>query len=87
MYFFPKQKFWEAHFCDSETLICCILSFNLIFFQAFDPGEVLYIYESPAGAGICVLRVIVSELFYVVGETSPEVYSRFYSLCKMLDIS
>lgn len=26
----------------------------------FDPGKVLYIYESPAGVGICVLRVIVS---------------------------
>ena len=26
----------------------------------FDPGEVLYIYESAAGVGICVLRVIVS---------------------------
>ncbi|PFX15240.1 Transmembrane protein 145 [Stylophora pistillata] len=32
----------------------------LFFYEAavFDPGEVLYIYESPAGIGICVLRVI-----------------------------
>ena len=29
-------------------------------FKVFDPGKVLYIYESPAGIGICVLRVIVS---------------------------
>ena len=37
----------------------------------------MYIYESPAGAGICVLRVIVSVFFYVFRETSPEVYSNF----------
>lgn len=32
----------------------------LFFYEAavFDPGEVLYIYESPAGIGICVLRVM-----------------------------
>ncbi|XP_029186224.2 transmembrane protein 145-like isoform X2 [Acropora millepora] len=32
----------------------------LFFYEAavFDPGEVLYIYESAAGVGICVLRVI-----------------------------
>ncbi|KAL9965057.1 hypothetical protein ACROYT_G028785 [Oculina patagonica] len=35
--------------------------FAILFFYevaVFDPGEVLYIYESPAGIGICVLRVI-----------------------------
>ena len=32
----------------------------LLKLKVFDPGEVLYIYESPAGIGICVLRVIVS---------------------------
>ncbi|XP_057301607.1 transmembrane protein 145-like [Hydractinia symbiolongicarpus] len=26
--------------------------------KAFDPGEVLYLYESPAGVGICILRVL-----------------------------
>jgi len=31
--------------------------------QAFDPGKVLYIYESPAGIGICVMKVIVSYLY------------------------
>ena len=32
----------------------------LLTLKVFDPGEVLYIYESPAGIGICVLRIIVS---------------------------
>ena len=32
----------------------------LLTLKVFDPGEVLYIYESPAGIGISVLRVIVS---------------------------
>ncbi|RMX60692.1 hypothetical protein pdam_00014526 [Pocillopora damicornis] len=35
--------------------------FAILFFYevaVFDPGKVLYIYESPAGIGICVLRVI-----------------------------
>lgn len=26
--------------------------------KAFDPGKVLYIYESPAGVGICIMKVI-----------------------------
>lgn len=37
------------------------LCFAILFFYeaaVFDPGEVLYIYESPAGVGICVLRLI-----------------------------
>ena len=34
--------------------------------KVFDPGEVLYIYESVAGIGICVLRVIVSIVFQTI---------------------
>ncbi|XP_068685269.1 transmembrane protein 145-like [Montipora foliosa] len=37
------------------------LCFAILFFyeaSVFDPGQVLYIYESAAGVGICVLRVI-----------------------------
>lgn len=37
------------------------LCFAILFFYevaVFDPGEVLYIYESPAGIGISVLRII-----------------------------
>ena len=41
-------------------LIVDFIEINLFTFKVFDPGEVLYIYESPAGIGISVLRVIVS---------------------------
>lgn len=34
--------------------------------KVFDPGEVLYIYESAAGIGLCVLRVIVSIVFQTI---------------------
>ncbi|KAK3697932.1 hypothetical protein QZH41_013012 [Actinostola sp. cb2023] len=41
------------------TLYAVCFAVLFIFESAvFDPGRVLYIYESPAGIGICVLRVI-----------------------------
>ena len=42
------------------NLIMINLMILLLKLKVFDPGEVLYIYESVAGIGICVLRVIVS---------------------------
>ena len=36
----------------------------IIFFKVFDPGEVLYIYESPAGVGLCIMKVIVRGSFF-----------------------
>lgn len=42
---------------DKKIILIINLCWN---FKVFDPGKVLYIYESPAGIGICVLRVIVS---------------------------
>lgn len=41
----------KLHFIENNLLLTL---------KVFDPGEVLYIYESPAGIGISVLRVIVS---------------------------
>lgn len=32
-------------------------------FQFFDPGEVLYLYESPAGYGLVILRILAWTLF------------------------
>lgn len=41
------------------TLYCISFVILFIYEQAiFDPGKVLYIYESPAGIGICVLRIM-----------------------------
>ncbi|XP_047542549.1 transmembrane protein 145-like [Vanessa atalanta] len=41
-------------------MCCYILTYVVLFIyqaKAFDPGEVLYLYESPAGYGLIVLRV------------------------------
>lgn len=34
-----------------------------IIFKEFDPGEVLYLYESPAGYGLIVLRICAWFMF------------------------
>ncbi|CAG4967306.1 unnamed protein product [Colias eurytheme] len=43
------------------VFMCCyILTYVVLFIyqaKAFDPGEVLYLYESPAGYGLIVLRI------------------------------
>jgi hypothetical protein len=36
---------------------------TFLFCQFFDPGEVLYLYESPPGYGLIVLRVIAWWMF------------------------
>ncbi|CAB3987852.1 transmembrane 145-like, partial [Paramuricea clavata] len=42
-----------------STLYCFCFVILFIYEQIiFDPGKVLYIYESPAGIGICILRVL-----------------------------
>ncbi|XP_028401841.1 transmembrane protein 145-like [Dendronephthya gigantea] len=42
-----------------STLYCVCFIILFIYEQViFDPGRVLYIYESPAGIGICILRVV-----------------------------
>ncbi|XP_045457868.1 transmembrane protein 145-like [Melitaea cinxia] len=41
-------------------MCCYVLTYIVLFIyqaKAFDPGEVLYLYESPAGYGLIVLRV------------------------------
>ncbi|XP_037875212.1 uncharacterized protein LOC105842284 [Bombyx mori] len=44
------------------VFMCCYLVTYVVLFvyqaKAFDPGQVLYLYESPAGYGVIVLRVI-----------------------------
>ncbi|CAH2243390.1 transmembrane protein 145-like [Pararge aegeria] len=43
------------------VFMCCYIVTYIVLFvyqaRAFDPGEVLYLYESPAGYGLIVLRV------------------------------
>ncbi|XP_045770130.1 uncharacterized protein LOC123870766 [Maniola jurtina] len=43
------------------VFMCCYIVTYIILFvyqaRAFDPGEVLYLYESPAGYGLIVLRI------------------------------
>ncbi|XP_072948677.1 transmembrane protein 145-like [Epargyreus clarus] len=43
------------------VFMCCYVVTYIVLFvyqaKAFDPGEVLYLYESPAGYGIIVLRI------------------------------
>ncbi|XP_063632583.1 transmembrane protein 145-like [Cydia splendana] len=49
------------------VFMCCyVLAYIGLFIyqaKAFDPGEVLYLYESPAGYGLIVLRVAASCVF------------------------
>ncbi|XP_053622160.1 transmembrane protein 145-like [Plodia interpunctella] len=49
------------------VFMCCYIVTYIVLFiyqaKAFDPGEVLYLYESPAGYGLIVLRVIASCVF------------------------
>ncbi|XP_060808908.1 transmembrane protein 145 [Amyelois transitella] len=59
------------------VFMCCYIVTYIVLFiyqaKAFDPGEVLYLYESPAGYGLIVLRVIASCVF---------AYSTFFTVRK-----
>lgn len=49
-------------------MLCPFMNKNLKFLfhypmQFFDPGEVLYLYESPPGYGLIILRVIAWWMF------------------------
>ncbi|RVE54407.1 hypothetical protein evm_000892 [Chilo suppressalis] len=57
-------------------MCCYIVTYMILFiYQAkeFDPGEVLYLYESPAGYGLIVLRVLAWCVF---------AYSTFFTVKK-----
>ncbi|KAM3956245.1 transmembrane protein 145 [Aphomia sociella] len=57
--------------------MCCYIVTYIILFiyqaKAFDPGEVLYLYESPAGYGLIVLRIFAWCVF---------AYSTFFTVRK-----
>lgn len=41
----------------------CLGFYVILLSQFFDPGEVLYLYESPAGYGLIGLRIIAWWMF------------------------
>ncbi|XP_035456493.2 uncharacterized protein LOC118280519 [Spodoptera frugiperda] len=57
--------------------MCCYIVTYIVLFiyqaKAFDPGEVLYLYESPAGYGLIVLRILAWCMF---------AYSTFFTVRK-----
>ncbi|XP_026754438.1 transmembrane protein 145-like [Galleria mellonella] len=57
--------------------MCCYIVTYIVLFvyqaKAFDPGEVLYLYESPAGYGLIVLRILAWCMF---------AYSTFFTVKK-----
>ncbi|KAI5640458.1 rhodopsin-like GPCR transmembrane domain-containing protein [Phthorimaea operculella] len=59
------------------VFMCCYVVTYIVLFvyqaKAFDPGEVLYLYESPAGYGLIVLRVLAWCVF---------AYSTFFTVKK-----
>ncbi|CAG9794512.1 unnamed protein product [Diatraea saccharalis] len=57
-------------------MCCYIVTYMVLFIyqaKAFDPGEVLYLYESPAGYGLIVLRIMAWCVF---------AYSTFFTVKK-----
>ncbi|KAF9417072.1 hypothetical protein HW555_005770, partial [Spodoptera exigua] len=59
------------------VFMCCYIVTYIVLFiyqaKAFDPGEVLYLYESPAGYGLIVLRILAWCMF---------AYSTFFTVRK-----
>ncbi|XP_075988783.1 transmembrane protein 145-like isoform X2 [Anticarsia gemmatalis] len=59
------------------VFMCCYVVTYIVLFvyqaKAFDPGEVLYLYESPAGYGLIVLRIAAWCMF---------AYSTFFTVRK-----
>ncbi|KAJ8706313.1 hypothetical protein PYW08_010939 [Mythimna loreyi] len=59
------------------VFMCCYVVTYIVLFvyqaKAFDPGEVLYLYESPAGYGLIVLRILAWCMF---------AYSTFFTVRK-----
>nr|XP_049707431.1 transmembrane protein 145 [Helicoverpa armigera] len=59
------------------VFMCCYAVTYIVLFvyqaKAFDPGEVLYLYESPAGYGLIVLRILAWCMF---------AYSTFFTVRK-----
>ncbi|CAB3233786.1 unnamed protein product [Arctia plantaginis] len=59
------------------VFMCCYIVTYIVLFvyqaKAFDPGEVLYLYESPAGYGLIVLRITAWCMF---------AYSTFFTVRK-----
>ncbi|XP_026739984.1 transmembrane protein 145-like [Trichoplusia ni] len=62
------------------VFMCCYVVTYIVLFvyqaKAFDPGEVLYLYESPAGYGLIVLRITAWCVF---------AYSTFFTVKKYPD--
>ncbi|KAI4503939.1 hypothetical protein M0802_001342, partial [Mischocyttarus mexicanus] len=57
----PKQIRWLTYFICLST--ACQLALYVYQFEIFDPGLILYIYESPPGYGLVALKLIAWIIF------------------------
>ncbi|KOB69314.1 Uncharacterized protein OBRU01_16966, partial [Operophtera brumata] len=67
------------------VFMCCYFVTYIVLF-AFDPGEVLYLYESPAGYGIVVLRMAAWCVFARTEELIGNMYSQYMATAPPLSL-